>query len=190
MTCSFTPFGGGSRVVSLWDMLRFYADKLVEILNMIDRVESMLIEPETFLKNEGVVTFYASRVKEMQEHLEEVRLPLSAKQASKLHMILATKNSYSPESAGILLKRCSEELRERLADELAGRTFFYVSDHEGLLSDPLPFGEPVGEAFPSAQYDISEAGRCLVLKRSTACVLHLMRALELRTFILQHSLQL
>ena len=56
--------------------------------------------------------------------------------------------------------------------------FFYISDHVGLLSDPLPFGESVDEAFPSARYDISEAGHCLALRRPTACIVHLMRALE------------
>jgi hypothetical protein len=33
-------------------------------------------------------------------------------------------------------------------------------------------------AFPSAVRDIAAAGRCLALDESTACVLHLMRALE------------
>ena len=47
-----------------------------------------------------------------------------------------------------------------------------------MLYDPSPFGDNVDNKFPSSRYDISEAGRCLALKRSTACVLHLMRALE------------
>ena len=70
-------------------------------------------------------------------------------------------------------------MRERVADELKGKAFYYVSDHVELLSDSPLFGDKVEEAFPSARYDISEAGRCLALRRSTACVLHLMRALEL-----------
>ena len=70
------------------------------------------------------------------------------------------------------------ELRERVADELKGKAFYYVSDHVELLSDSPLFGDKVEEAFPSARYGISEAGRCLALRRSTACVLHLMRALE------------
>jgi hypothetical protein len=41
------------------------------------------------------------------------------------------------------------------------------------------FGEAVEKAFPSAVYDIEEAGKCLALQRSTACVVHLMRVLEI-----------
>jgi len=40
------------------------------------------------------------------------------------------------------------------------------------------FGPNVHAAFPSARDDIAEAGRCLALDRGTACVFHLMRALE------------
>ena len=48
---------------------------------------------------------------------------------------------------------------------------YYESD------EPL-FGSEVSSVFPSATYDISEAGSCLAVERWTACVFHLMRALE------------
>jgi hypothetical protein len=41
------------------------------------------------------------------------------------------------------------------------------------------FGPAVNEQFSSAAYDIAEAGKCYALERSTACVLHLMRVLEI-----------
>lgn len=40
------------------------------------------------------------------------------------------------------------------------------------------FGDKVEDAFPRAAEDISEAGKCLALDRSTAAVFHLMRAME------------
>lgn len=46
-----------------------------------------------------------------------------------------------------------------MADELEGKALYYISDHVDLLSDRPLFGKQVDEAFPSAQYDISEAGR-------------------------------
>ena len=57
-----------------------------------------------------------------------------------------------------MIKKDIEELRQRVADELEGRVFFYIFDHVELLSAHAPFGEQVIEAYPSAQYDISEAG--------------------------------
>ena len=40
------------------------------------------------------------------------------------------------------------------------------------------FGDKVEDAFPRVAEDISEAGKCLALDRSTSAVFHLMRAME------------
>lgn len=68
----------------------------------------------------------------------------------------------------------------RLRDELEETHLFVVSaDNAKYLDDSKPlFGDDVSAKFPSASYDIEEAGKCLALRRSTACVMHLMRALE------------
>ncbi|MDJ0631219.1 MAG: hypothetical protein QNJ44_23395 [Rhodobacter sp.] len=41
-----------------------------------------------------------------------------------------------------------------------------------------PFGSAVVEKFPGCSFDIEEASKCLAVRRSTAAVLHLSRALE------------
>jgi hypothetical protein len=80
-------------------------------------------------------------------------------------------------------KRISEEVWEvnsRLRDELSGISLFCLPESEARFyspEDPL-FGSEVAEKFPSSNYDIEEAGKCLALRRATACVAHLMRALE------------
>jgi hypothetical protein len=68
----------------------------------------------------------------------------------------------------------------RLRDELEETHLFVVSaDSAKYLDESKPlFGDEVSAKFPSASYDIEEAGKCLALRRSTACVTHLMRALE------------
>jgi hypothetical protein len=53
--------------------------------------------------------------------------------------------------------------------------------------DPI-FGDEVEIAFPSAQCDIEEAAKCLAVERSTACVMHLMRATEVPLKALASSL--
>ena len=179
MTCLFTPSRGGSRVVSLWDMLRFYANRFVEILNNLNSLEILLGQSESQLKNMKTFDYLGSQVEKLHGQLKDLDLQVSAKKADQLKFLL-TRTSPDDRSSswGQLVKNCSEQLREIVSLELDGRTFYYVFDHVGLLSDPNPFGEPVDEAFPSARHDISDAGPCLALRRSTACVLHLMRALE------------
>lgn len=47
-----------------------------------------------------------------------------------------------------------------------------------FAQNDYPFDENVFNNFSSANEDISEAAKCLALRRGTACVMHLMRALE------------
>jgi hypothetical protein len=65
-------------------------------------------------------------------------------------------------------------------DELDGRKIFAMTPqyaHYYSPEGPL-FGDEVFNAFPDANGDIAEAGKCLALGCGTACVMHLMRALE------------
>jgi hypothetical protein len=62
--------------------------------------------------------------------------------------------------------------------ELEGRKFLQVQ-REDLYSPEWPsFDINVHTRFPTITEEISEAGKCLALRRSTACVMHLMRILE------------
>lgn len=73
----------------------------------------------------------------------------------------------------------------RLYDELSACLFLYVDPAGAALYEGKhPFGEPVSERFPSALLDIEEAGKCLALHRATACVFHLMRAMEVALRVL------
>lgn len=72
-------------------------------------------------------------------------------------------------------------IEERICEELHASWFFHmpkmkVDCYKGACE---LFGQSVIDAFPSAGYDIEEAGKCLSFGRSTACVFHLMRVMEL-----------
>ena len=129
--------------------------------------------------SDPLLLYAGSQVKRLHEQLQELGLSVSAVKANDLYFRLTTSvPGVSPSTRFQIVQQDSEELRRRIVDELEGKVFFYISDHVELLSDSMPFGEQADEAFPSARYDISEAGRCLALRRPTACVLHLMRVLE------------
>jgi hypothetical protein len=72
-----------------------------------------------------------------------------------------------------------EALRDRLLDELEGFKFLHLTSRMAhYYESDFPFGEKVGLSFPKATFDIEEAAKCFALNRNTACVMHLMRALE------------
>lgn len=71
-----------------------------------------------------------------------------------------------------LLHAYVAETEARQFYAIEGRHARYYTDAERL------FGAEVADAFPSVCPDISEAGKCRALGRWTACVMHLMRVLE------------
>jgi hypothetical protein len=70
-------------------------------------------------------------------------------------------------------------LREAALTDLRERTFLRLDDSEDAYYEKAElFGRLVGQKFPTAKYDISEAGNCYATGRYTACVFHLMRVAE------------
>lgn len=72
------------------------------------------------------------------------------------------------------------EMNNNLMVELSSAWFLMIpADRRFVYEQPTPiFGDDVYRAFPKAQRDIAAAGRCYALDEWTACVIHLMRALE------------
>lgn len=72
-----------------------------------------------------------------------------------------------------------KNIRERFADDATKLLLFHVEpDGVKYHEKPQVFGPDIATKFTDAQRDLTEAGTCYSLGCSTACVLHLMRALE------------
>ena len=155
-------------------MLRFYADKFVNLLNLLNLIEGLL-SSEQFYTVETNPPFSANQLKELMGHLDALGLKVSKRKAEQLHLLMSNPDP----KMTVLAKRYCEDLRERIEHELEGKVLFVVSSRTELLDQSTPlFGIQVFDAFPSASDDIAEAAACLALGRSTACVMHLMRAAE------------
>jgi len=77
------------------------------------------------------------------------------------------------------LKRDLEQVQHGVEKELANRRFMYIPPNRASWFDRAAgFGNDVAHAFPSAEYDIQEAGNCFGAGCYTAVACHLMRALE------------
>jgi hypothetical protein len=89
-----------------------------------------------------------------------------------------------------MAQRC-DHLRNRILDELAKEFYFQVHRLDVPFYEPdAPFGEAVAKKFKRAAGDIRSAGNCLALRQPTACVFHLMRALEIAVRQLGRKLNL
>jgi hypothetical protein len=74
----------------------------------------------------------------------------------------------------------ADHLQHRVQDELHLEWYLQVDRDEVRFYDkPSLFGEKVAAKFPKAIEDIKNAGNCIALQQPTACVFHLMRAMEI-----------
>jgi len=71
-------------------------------------------------------------------------------------------------------------LEESVVNEISTRVFLTVPFGKAeYLEKQNLFGDVVFDKFPSAIFDIEEAGKCFAIARYTACVMHLQRVMEI-----------
>ncbi len=169
------------RLWSLWNMLRVYALKYIELGDAVAKVRS---------------DFY---------HVAELGQPLSAGERQELRAALAELATVCSDmelkvQAGLVqraendLPQTSRELEMLLAAvyaELKSRICLYLPlsrsqyyEWDEIVSDP------VKTAFPAASAEIRDAATCFALDRYTAAVFHAMRAAEIGARTLGEALQL
>ena len=89
------------------------------------------------------------------------------------------------------LYRDISDLRSRIEDQLKGRYFLFISPSlVQYYEQKQLFGQEVANAFPKAIDDIEGAGKCLAVGQGTACVMHLMRVMEVGLKALAKSLKI
>jgi hypothetical protein len=121
-----------------------------------------------------------SSLKDVEKQFRKIGLDISADTTNDLIAELEKPKGrqnfqWLYDQAESITKLCYKELR--------GRAFFYLSPDRAkfwpTIEKPHAFGEKVGASFPSAYFDIFNAGVCLATTMSTAAVFHLMRVLEI-----------
>ena len=117
---------------------------------------------------------------------EDLGLRVSLTQVQRLQQTIFTIGKMDWQTIG----RMAVEVQSRIVDELESHVFLQIAVSKIQFYEqktPL-FGQAVNDCFPSASYDIEEAGKCFSLERNTACVFHLMRVLEVGLAVLASKL--
>jgi hypothetical protein len=82
-----------------------------------------------------------------------------------------------------------EQLYWRVQDEMSKILVMRIpKDRSEFFEQIQAFGPEVAASFPSASYDVEEAGNCYATDRNTACVFHAMRVLEIGLRVLANDL--
>ena len=151
--------------------------------------------------NQGMVLDLDSRVqfsacvKILQDAAEQAGFNASVKAAERVwHTCAKTLRSPGPLEEYALARLCDGglQLLTVFSDEMShykgimlGNKATETYDHPDAV-----FGEEVNDRFPSTEFDIQEAGKCIALERFTASVFHSMRIMEIGLEALSRSLGL
>lgn len=133
---------------------------------------------------------FGNDFREMGHHCVELGLKASAATCRRMEA-LTERGQESQVTIGEL-RHVYGEFEGRFADEMEGTVTLFVEPADvGYYTDPTGAFQKdaaVTERFPSIRYDVEEAGKCLALSRSTACVFHLMRVMEAALRVLARTL--
>lgn len=117
--------------------------------------------------------WFLSELERVKGECENLALPSSLIQTKR---VIEGFDSFK--ESGQLIPQI-QMIEGRMRDELSAVRFVHITlERVKFLDGPADFGAAVFDAYPEARVEISEAGYCMAVGLPTACVMHLMRALE------------
>jgi hypothetical protein len=127
--------------------------------------------------------WFNQNLESLLEQLHKMRLRLSIKKADYIKRVVNGDRdsiNMSDTTLAEMIKPQLKELRERIKEELEERRLYCVDPFyiEILNQSAAPFGDKVAVLIPNVSSDLTDATLCLAMSRYTACVFHLMRAME------------
>jgi hypothetical protein len=165
-----------NRLVRLWDMLRIHAMNFVRVGSQTARciTNTGAVEFPDAEADESILKQFSEIIETLEYDREDLGLEHTPEIVGHHKKIF--------ERGGMTyaqVRLACQEIQRIYQSEVRGRLFLYVTNERKATYDvDRLFGSEVDEAFPSAAAEIRDAGSCLALEQETACVMHLMRALE------------
>lgn len=172
-------------VVSLLEMLRFYAISFAVTHGNLERAESLITMEAMRRTGDGPIppdslSQIQQSLLDMGKGLEELPVSRSLKEQLERLTQRVQDDKLCDETAQVIGLTLIQEIKRNIMDELASHLYLMVPvARRNLYVQPEPvFGLEVHNKFGDAQRDVADAARCLALDQWTAAVFHLMRVLE------------
>lgn len=172
------------RLWSLWDMLKLdagaFQDAATAIAAFEGRLNGFHDAERAYPVDDEVRDIFKRLAHDLTPHLDTLDVPLTWMAADRLVTCL-TRTDLPQKLTYEDVSRLLGDISLRLKDELVLRSIYVLKQEEAKYFDSAlgMFGPNISDKFQSCTYEIEEAGKCLAFERSTACVFHLMRVLEI-----------
>jgi hypothetical protein len=168
------------RLVTWWDMEKFAAEKFCNVCGNLSSMahlwgKNAVVTPQT-------LQLLREKIADLKPQCEAVGLIVSAYQCETL-MESFDKFSTDIEAASLLnpiqVSQSLTSLQSVLSNEMRTHVFLRIfPSRKDFYEQAELFGAGVNASFASAKEDVKESGCCYATDRTTACVMHLMRVLE------------
>ena len=163
------------RLVSWWDMERFAAESFLKVASNIGGLAQLYVDEVHDLSANDCQQL-SQRLSDLARRCRDIGLNCAALQIDESEKRL--KGGNSP-LAGVQVSQMLVQLGIAISSEMSMHLFLRVlPERSGFYEQPELFGPIVNDNFPSTAMDIKAAGSCLACNQGTACVMHLMRVLE------------
>jgi hypothetical protein len=170
----FLPY----ELVSLMELLQIYAGAYWRISGMIGQLVTHFDAGSHGVPlSLNVYQECGNTLVEIKQEMQKLGLMGPVNQVQRLSDDLNRTDQFTD----AMFHRRMVSIHERIMDDLSEQLFLCVPVEMAEFyrqNKPL-FGDEVVRKFPQMTEDISEAGKCLSLRRPTAAVFHLMRIMEL-----------
>jgi hypothetical protein len=175
-------FENSTRLVSLLDMYRIAAEKLVQAGRALQQMQSQLVAlvaPQSKFTGDALALFIEN-LSTMKDNCDSVGMNGTGDMLAWIiddYQQTPHNHGQARSSAEYVTAMFEQELSRNLFCFIEPEKAKYFRSVEQFLSDP-PFGRQVLDAFPAAARDIGLAGNSYACGFDDACVFHLMMVLE------------
>jgi hypothetical protein len=179
---------------AMWDMLKVDAGAFHHAITTIENLQTTIRafvkgdEQYFALVDDKMKSLYLEAAHSIMPPLQTLEASLAWMEAERLVRNIQSEPSISYRHIADSL----QSINMRLKDELALRSVYVLKAGKAQYFDGAlnMFGKEFSEKFQSATYEVDEAGKCFALERSSACVFHLMRVLEIGIYAASRSLNI
>ncbi|MGA2690951.1 MAG: hypothetical protein ABSF76_01180 [Opitutaceae bacterium] len=179
------PWQVGSRLITMAEMKHYFANQFLSLWARIEVAEctGRVVGTNRPLSIDEKQSLVVS-LQKIASHADSLGLVVTFALAKRMS------NSTDAMIADKTLSNRVDELKSRLDDELGGLLFLFIPRGKLMFFTGERISSAISSKLPAASGEISEASRCFALDRYTACVFHLMRALEIGLRVLSKSLKI
>ena len=169
-------------LIGLFDMLKFFAATFVTVTTELERAKGILGTEWVTGKIDHMNARANLEAALGQVQRQMATLPLSRAFQAQVQRLIArvAKADGRDEYEYNILVTLTSELGGNLQQELLEWLFFAVHPQQRPFYDAPErwYGQDIFAAYPDSENDLRAAARCFALGEHTACVFHLMRAVE------------